>query len=93
MNFWVIVLTACLLSGLVVAAALLWVGINAMTFGRVMPRNPAVALANLGRTLHSCFNDTLRESLPDDLRDLLRKLARPGRRQTKRRNVGRLAFN
>ena len=79
MNFWVIVLTACLLSGLVVAAVLLWVGMNAMVFGRPMPRNPAVALANLGRALRSSYNDTLRESLPDDLRDLLRKLARPGR--------------
>ena len=93
MNFWIIVLTACLLSGLVVAAALLWVGIHAMMFGRVMPRNAAVALANLGRALRTSYNDTLRESLPDELRDLLRKLGRSGRRETKRRSVGRLAFN
>ena len=83
-DFWVIVLSAGLLAALSIAAALLWVGINAILHGRGLTREAAITVTNLSRALRSIYNDTLGEALPDDWRDLLRKLARPGRREAKR---------
>lgn len=90
MNILAVLLAACLVSGLVVAAVLLWVGINAMVHGRGLSREAAMTVASLSRALRSIYNDTLRESLPNDFIVLLGKLARPGRREPRR---GALRFN
>jgi hypothetical protein len=79
-NFWVIILTAGLLAGLVVAAVLLSVAMSAILHGRSITREAAITIANLRRALRSIYDDTLRESLPEDFLDLLGKLTRHGPR-------------
>ena len=74
MSFWVILLAAFLMAGLVVAAAMLWVGANAILNGRTPER--ALTVATLRRALQSIYKGTLRESLPDDFLALLGKLRR-----------------
>ena len=74
MSFWVILMTASLLSGLIVAAVLLSVAVSAILHGRTITREAAITVASLRRALRSIYDDTLRESLPEDVLDLLGKL-------------------
>jgi hypothetical protein len=67
-------MTAGLLSGLAVATVLLSVAVGAILHGRSMTREAAITVANLRRALRSAYDDTLRESLPEDLSNLLGRL-------------------
>ena len=80
MDFWLIFMAACVASGMVVAAALLWVGINALIYGRGVRQQASISIASLGRMLRAVYDDTVGESLPDDFRDLLAKLTKHGPR-------------
>lgn len=78
MNLGIIIVAVCLIPALVVGSVLLWVGTDAMLHGRGT-RDFALAILGLGQALRSIYDDTVRQSLPDDFRDLLGKLtdARP----------------
>ena len=76
-NFWVVVLVL----ELAVAAALIWIGTNAILHGRGIGREAAITIASLRRLLRSVYDETIRESLPADFVDLLGKLR--GRRTAK----------
>jgi hypothetical protein len=75
-DLWVILFAVCLVPALAVAAVLLWVGTNALLHGRGFTREAAITIASLRRVLRSIYDDTARESLPDDFLDLLGKLKR-----------------
>ena len=77
MNLGVILLAVILVPGLVIAATLLWIGTNAMLHGRGITQDVALAIASLRRALRSIYDDTARESLPQDLLDLLATLKQP----------------
>jgi hypothetical protein len=62
---------------MVVAAVLLWVGINAIIHGRSITSEAALTVGSVRRALRSIYDDTVREALPDDFVELLDKLARP----------------
>lgn len=74
MSLWFILLASCMASGLIVAAVLLWVGINAMLHQHRLMGEPPITIASLGPALRSIYDSTARESLPADFLDLLRKL-------------------
>ena len=93
MDFWVILLAACLASALVVTAVLLWVGVNAILHGRGLTREAALTIATLRQALRSIYEDTVRESLPDDFVALLRKLTRRKRGPLKTNARGRFALD
>ena len=76
MDFWVILLASWLMAGLAVAAVLLWLGINAILHGRGLTHEARVTIDTLRRVLGSVYDDTAKQSLPDDFRRLLGKLAR-----------------
>jgi|KBSMisStaDraftv2_1062788.scaffolds.fasta_scaffold685913_2 hypothetical protein len=73
MNLGMIILALWLIPALVVGSVLLWVGTDAMLHGRGT-RDVALAICGLGQALRSIYDDTVRQSLPDDFRDLLGKL-------------------
>ena len=91
MDFWLILLVSGLASGLVVAAVLLWVGTNALLYGRGIRQQASISIASLGRLLRSVYDDTVRESLPDDLLGLLDKLT--GNRARKGSRTARAAWS
>ena len=91
MSFWVILLAAFLMAGLVVVAAMLWVGTNAILNGR--GREPALTVATLRRALRSVYKGTVRESLPDDFLALLGQLAGRGSRRNGPNRPGQPALN
>ena len=93
MDFWFILLASGMAAGLVVAAVLLWVGINAMLYGRGLRRQAAITIAGLGRLLRMVYDDTVDESLPDDHLDLLGQLARHRPAQAESKGSGRLALS
>lgn len=78
MGFMVILLAVCLAPALVIAAALLWVGTNALLHGRAFTREAAITIASLRRVLRSVYEDTAQEALPQDFLDLLGKLKSHG---------------
>lgn len=71
MNLGIIILAFCLVPALVVGSVLLWVGTDAMLHGR---GTRDAALAIFGQALRSIYDDTARQSLPDDFVDMLGKL-------------------
>ena len=79
MNFWVVLLVL----EVAVAAALIWIGTNAILHGRGIGREAAITVASLSRLLRSVYDETIRESLPTEFVDLLGKLR--GRRAAKGR--------
>ncbi len=79
MNFWIVLLVL----ELAVAAALIWIGTNAILHGRGIGREAAITIASLRRVLRSVYDETIRESLPAEFVDLLGKLR--GRQATKDR--------
>ena len=91
LNFWVILLAAFLMAGLVLAAAMLWVGANAILNGR--GRELTINAASLRRAFRSIYDGTLRESLPDDFRALLAKLGMHAPRKPATDRSGSLAVN
>ena len=80
-NFWVILLVL----ELVVAAALIWIGTNAILHGRGLGREAAITIANLRRALRSVYDETVREALPNEFVELLGKLR--GRQAAKGRET------
>ncbi len=80
MNLWVILLAACLVIGLGAAGALLWVATKAMLHGRSAADEVALTISRLTRALHTIYDETGRESVPDEFVDLLGKLTRDGLR-------------
>lgn len=74
MNLGIIILAVGLVPALVVGSVLLWVGTDAMLHGRGT-RDVALATLGVGQALRSIYDETARQSLPDDFRDLLGKLA------------------
>lgn len=73
MNPAIIILAVGLVPAVVVGSVLLWVGTDAMLHGRGT-RDVALAIVGLGQALRSIYEDTVRQSLPDDFLDLLGKL-------------------
>ena len=69
-NFWLVVLVL----ELAVAAALIWIGTNAILHGRGIGREAAITIASLRRLLSSVYDETIREALPAEFGDLLGKL-------------------
>lgn len=88
MNLGIIILAVCLVPGLVVGSVLLWVGTDAMLHGRGT-RDVALAILGLGQALRSIYDDTVRQSLPDDFRDLLGKLTQHSQPVTRRGTLSR----
>lgn len=78
MNFGVILVAVCLVPALAVAAVLVWVGANAILHGRSVTDEAALTIARLRRALHTLYDDTASESLPDEFVDLLGKLTGHG---------------
>ncbi len=76
MNLLVILLTACLLSGLVAGAQLLSIATKAVLHCRGLTAEAAATIADLRSVFRSIYRDTVRESLPQDFHVLLGKLAR-----------------
>ena len=70
MTLSIIILAACLVPALVVGSVLLWVAMNAILHGRGIIRDVASAMG-LGQALRSTYDDTVRQSLPEDFLDLL----------------------
>jgi hypothetical protein len=83
MNLGIIILAVCLVPALVVGSVLLWVGTNAMLYWRRITRDVAFAIASVRSALGSIYDDTVRESLPDDFLDLVGKLTNQGSAKTK----------
>ena len=80
MNLWLILLAVCAVPGLAVGAGLVWVCTNAMLHGRSVTDEAALTISRLRRALHTIYDDTARESLPDEFVDMLGKLTRDGLR-------------
>lgn len=76
MNLGMIILAICLVPALVVGSVLLWIGTNALLHGRGLAGGVALAIVSFRLALRSTYDDTVRESLPDDFVDLLGKLAK-----------------
>ncbi len=76
-TFSIVLLTLALVPPLVVGAALLWIGTNAMLYGRRITHEAAIAFANVWGILSPLYRDTLHESPPRDILDLVGKLSRP----------------
>ncbi len=76
-TFSFVLLTLALVPCLVVAAALLWVGTNAMLHGRGITQEAAITIANIRGILSSLYGGTLQEPPPRDILDLVGKLSRP----------------
>ena len=93
MDFWLIFMAACIASGMVVASVLLWVGTNALLYGRGMRQQATISIASLGRLLRSIYDDTVGESLPDDLLGLLEKLTGHRPRKSKSDRLDRLILS
>ena len=92
MDYWVILLASWLMAGLVVAAVLLWLGVNAILHGRGLAQEAQVTIASLRRVLRSVYDDTVHQSLPDDFQRLLGKLTRH-RPRAAQAGVSARAFN
>lgn len=73
MNLGLIILALALIPALVVGSVLVWVGTDAMLHRRGT-RDVALAIVGVGQALRSIYDDTVRQSLPDDFIDLLGKL-------------------
>ena len=78
MNLGIIILAVLLVPALVVGSVLLWVGTNAVLYWRRVTRDAAFAIVSLGSALHSIYDDTVRELLPEDFVKLLGKLTNQG---------------
>jgi hypothetical protein len=80
MNLGIILVAVCLVLGLGAAGALLWVAANAMLHGRSPAEELAMTVSKLRRALHTIYDETAGESLPDEFVDLLGKLTKDGLR-------------
>jgi hypothetical protein len=82
MSLWLFVLAIALAPAIVVAAVLLWIAANGVFQRGGLTGEAALSIVSLGRALRSLYNDTVRQSVPDDFLQLLGKLSRHTPRAT-----------
>jgi hypothetical protein len=87
MNLGILLLAVCLVPALVVGSTLLWIATDAILHGREITRDVALAISRLRLAMRPIYDDTVRETLPNDFLDLLSKLTNDGSESRSRINA------